>query len=44
MVRKQSLTDKIEKILWDLVCSGGGDGETIRRTAENIACLAEREQ
>lgn len=44
MSRKKTLADKVEKILWDLICSGGGDGDTIRRTAENIARLAEREQ
>jgi hypothetical protein len=44
MTRKKTLVDKIERILWKLICSGGGNGETIRRTAENIARLVEKEQ
>lgn len=31
--------DAIEQMLWGLICGGGGDAETVRAKAEEIANL-----
>lgn len=34
-----SLIERIEEMLWDMICSGGGDDETVRARATTIAAL-----
>lgn len=34
---REKLTDEITEILFDLICEGCGDGETLREYAEIIA-------
>lgn len=36
----KKLEDKIERKLYDLICSSGGNGETITRFAKSIAKIA----
>lgn len=36
------LEDKIERRLWNLICSGSGDGDTIRSLAKSITRTARK--
>ncbi len=40
---KKTFEQKIEDQLWDLICGGAGDGDTIRALAKKIARMAKRE-
>lgn len=41
-MNREKLTNKITEILFELICEGGGDGETLREYAEIIAELMEK--
>lgn len=32
----------VEELIWDLILSGGGDGDTVRKCAENIVEALEK--
>lgn len=38
------LEDKIERRLWDIICTGHGDGESIKAWAKDLAEIAYRHQ
>ena len=42
-MKDEQLAAKVEVVLWELLCLGGGDGRTIRRYAKRIAKLLKEE-
>lgn len=41
-MNRMKLEDKIERRLYNLICAGGGDGDTIKEMAKSIAKTARK--